>query len=238
MSGRWFLAVHVRANGPAAPGVALRYACGMNPRTIYLASASPRRSALLRQIFVPHQILIPNIDESRRPGEAPGDYVVRLACEKARRTWERLKPEERRPVLAADTTVALGGEIFGKPADRAEGVAMLQRLAGGSHQVYTAVAVCCADGLHHALSVSEVGFRELSAAECQAYWNSGEPQDKAGGYAVQGLAAAFITRLCGSYSGVMGLPLAETAQLLARVGWSLHAALDQVENDDKNGERA
>ncbi len=193
-------------------------------QAIYLASASPRRSALLRQIFVPHQILIPNVDESRLAGESPSDYVVRLARAKAQRIWERLKPEERRPVLAADTTVALGDEIFGKPADRAEGTAMLQRLAGGTHQVYTAIALAYAEGMEQALSVSEVSFRKLSATECQAYWNSGEPQDKAGGYAVQGLAASFITRLSGSYSGVMGLPLAETAQLLALVGWSLDAA--------------
>jgi len=195
-------------------------------QSIYLASASPRRSALLRQIFVPHQILIPNIDESRLAGEMPADYVVRLARAKAQRIWDRLKPEERKPVLAADTTVALGDDIFGKPADRFEGVAMLQRLAGRGHQVYTAIAVAHTGDIDHALSISEVEFRRLSVAECQAYWNSGEPQDKAGGYAVQGLAAAFITRIAGSYSGVMGLPLAETAQLLAAVGWSLGAALD------------
>lgn len=209
----------------------------MKLQAIYLASASPRRSALLRQIFVPHQILIPNVDESRLPAESPADYVVRLARAKAQRIRDRLKPEEYKPVLAADTTVALGEDIFGKPADRTEGMAMLQRLAGRTHQVYTAVALAHADGLEHALSVSDVTFRSLSAAECQAYWNSGEPQDKAGGYAVQGLAAAFITGLSGSYSGVMGLPLAETAQLLARVGWSLNAALDEVEND-ANGEQA
>ncbi|MGC3979980.1 MAG: Maf family protein [Steroidobacteraceae bacterium] len=206
-------------------------------QSIYLASASPRRSALLRQIFVPHQILIPNVDESRLPGEPPADYVVRLACAKAQRIWERLKPEERRPVLAADTAVVLGSdadaEIFGKPADRAAGVAMLQKLAGRRHHVYTGVAVCHERGLQHTLSVTEVGFRPLSAAECQAYWNSGEPQDKAGGYAVQGLAAAFITHINGSYSGVMGLPLAETAGLLANVGWSLGAALDEDEISDE-----
>lgn len=217
---------------------ALRYACKMNLQAIYLASASPRRSALLRQIFVPHQILVANIDESHRPGESPAEYVVRLARAKAQRIWERLKPEERKPVLAADTTVALDQEIFGKPADRAEGVAMLQCLAGRSHQVYTAVALAHGSGLEHALSVSEVSFRSLSAAECQAYWNSGEPQDKAGGYAVQGLAAAFITKLSGSYSGVMGLPLAETAQLLSRVGWSLNAALDEVGSEGSNGGQA
>lgn len=210
----------------------LRSVCLRGMQAIYLASASPRRSALLRQIFVPHQILIPNIDESRLAGENPADYVVRLARAKAQRIWDRLKPDERKPVLAADTTVALGDEIFGKPANRAEGTAMLQRLSGRTHQVYTAIAVAHVDGVAHALSVSEVSFRTLSQAECQAYWNSGEPQDKAGGYAVQGLAAAFITRLSGSYSGVMGLPLAETAQLLTRVGWSLGAALGEDAGED------
>ena len=110
----------------------------MKLQAIYLASASPRRSALLRQIFVPHQILIPNVDESRLPAESPVDYVVRLARAKAQRIWSRLKPEEIKPVLAADTTVALGEEIFGKPEDRTEGMTMLQRLAGRTHQVYTA----------------------------------------------------------------------------------------------------
>jgi septum formation protein len=197
-------------------------------QAIYLASASPRRSALLRQIFVPHQILIPNIDESRLPGETPADYVVRLARAKAQRIWIRLKPEEQKPVLAADTTVALGDDIFGKPTDRAEGLAMLQRLAGRRHHVYTAIALAHEERIEHALSISEVEFRSLSEAECQAYWDSGEPQDKAGGYAVQGLAAAFITRITGSYSGVMGLPLAETTRLLAAVGWTLDAALAET----------
>lgn len=196
-------------------------------QAIYLASASPRRSALLRQICVPHQILIPSIDESRLPDETPADYVVRLARAKAERIWSRLKPEERRPVLAADTTVALGNDIFGKPADRAEGVAMLQRLAGRTHQVYTGIAVAHDERIQHALSVSEVEFKALSAADCQAYWNSGEPQDKAGGYAVQGLAAAFIARISGSYTGVMGLPLAETTQLLSELGWSLTAVTEE-----------
>lgn len=194
---------------------------------IYLASASPRRSALLRQIFVPHQILIPNIDESELPDEPPGDYVQRIARAKAERIWSRLDSEQLRPVLAADTTVALGKEMFGKPRDRADGLAMLRRLSGRTHQVYTAVALCHANGTIDALSVSDVTFRDLSESDCQAYWNSGEPHDKAGGYAVQGLAAAFITRIGGSYSGVMGLPLAETAQLLRVVGWSLQTALDE-----------
>ncbi len=211
----------------------------MTMQPIYLASASPRRSALLRQIFVPHQILIPDIDESRLPGETPAEYVVRLACAKAQRVWDRLNPEERRPVLAADTTVALEDEIFGKPHDRADGVAMLQQLSGRTHQVYTAVAVFHAGGLQHALSVSEVTMRTLSVAECLAYWNSGEPQDKAGGYAVQGLAATFISQLRGSYSGVMGLPLAETSQLLSLLGWSLRQASDEpIDEEAYKGESA
>jgi septum formation protein len=216
----------------------LRYACGMKIQPIYLASASPRRSALLRQIFVPHQILIPNVDESRLMDEAPADYVVRLARAKAQRIWDRLKPQERRPVLAADTTVALGNDICGKPSDRAHGMTMLQQLSGRVHQVFTAVALCHDAGLDHALSISDVTFRNLSAADCQDYWNSGEPQDKAGGYAVQGLAASFITQLNGSYTGVMGLPLAETTQLLARIGWSLKAALDDDAEATVNGVQA
>jgi len=194
---------------------------------IYLASASPRRSALLRQLFVPHEIRIPNIDESRLPDESPAEYVRRLARAKAERIWSRLDDDERRPVLAADTTVALGDEIFGKPTDRAEGMAMLQRLSGRTHQVYTAVAVRHKGGLLDAVSASAVTFAELTADDCAAYWETGEPHDKAGGYAVQGLAAAFICELRGSYSGVMGLPLFETSRLLRELGWSLHAALDE-----------
>ena len=208
----------------------------MKMQPIYLASASPRRSALLRQIFVPHQILIPDIDETRLPEEAPADYVVRLARAKAHRVWEQLEGGEVRPVLAADTTVALGEMIFGKPRDRAEGVAMVQQLSGRVHQVFTGIAVCHAGQLQHALSVSEVTFRAMTLAECQAYWESGEPQDKAGGYAVQGLAAAFISEIKGSYSGVMGLPLYETAQLLAGLGWSLGQALDDIESEYELGE--
>lgn len=195
-------------------------------RPILLASASPRRSALLRQIFVPHEIRIANIDESRLANETPGQYVTRLACAKAERIWNRLEGDDLRPVLGADTTVALGEDIFGKPTNRDECIAMLQRLSGVTHQVYTAVALCHAGQTTQRLSVSEVTFRTLSPGECTAYWNSSEPMDKAGSYAVQGLAAAFITAINGSYSGVMGLPLAETAALLTRAGWSLELAAD------------
>ncbi|HEX2583746.1 MAG TPA: Maf family protein [Steroidobacteraceae bacterium] len=195
-------------------------------RPILLASASPRRSALLRQIFMPHEIRIANIDESRLAGESPADYVTRLSRAKAERIWNRLNGDDVRPVLGADTTVALGDEIFSKPRDRDDGIAMLQRLSGVTHQVYTAVALCHAGTTTHRLSVSQVSFKPLSLEECAIYWNSGEPADKAGGYAVQGLAASFITNINGSYSGVMGLPLAETSELLSSIGWSLRLGLD------------
>jgi septum formation protein len=195
-------------------------------RPILLASASPRRSALLRQIFMPHEIRIANIDESRLAGESPADYVTRLSRAKAERIWNRLNGDDVRPVLGADTTVALGDEIFSKPRDRDDGIAMLQRLSGVTHQVYTAVALCHAATTTHRLSVSQVSFKPLSLEECAIYWNSGEPADKAGGYAVQGLAASFITNINGSYSGVMGLPLAETSELLSSIGWSLRLGLD------------
>jgi septum formation protein len=182
---------------------------------IYLASASPRRSALLTQIGVAHHVRPVDIDESLRSGEPPADYVVRLARTKADTLWNRLAAAERLPVLGSDTTVALDEDILGKPAGRDDGVAMLQRLSGRTHQVYTGVALRAEAGLESRLSVSEVTFRELSAAEAEAYWSTGEPADKAGGYAVQGRAAVFIERIAGSYSGIMGLPLFETAALLS-----------------------
>jgi septum formation protein len=186
---------------------------------IYLASASPRRSQLLDQIGVRHQVRPATIDESPGPGEAPAAYVQRLARGKAEALWANLGPGERWAVLGADTTVAIDKAMLGKPATKAEGIAMLQRLSGRTHQVYTAVALKTAAGCDSRVSVSDVTFRPLSAAECEAYWQTAEPLDKAGGYAVQGRAAVFITRIAGSYSGIMGLPLAETAELLATIGW-------------------
>jgi septum formation protein len=182
---------------------------------VCLASASPRRQELLSQIGVPHSVTSANIDEAILPGEGPRDYVVRLAREKAlsvRRAGQQL------PVLAADTTVVLEGEVFGKPADRAQGIRFLRRLSGLSHEVLTAVALATSQGVGERLSVSTVRFREILQEECEAYWNTGEPRDKAGGYAVQGLGAVFIESLSGSYSGVMGLPLFETAELLRAAG--------------------
>jgi septum formation protein len=182
---------------------------------ILLASASPRRSELLRQIGVAHAVRPVDVDESVRPGEAPSAYVLRLAEAKAAALWDRLAEGERHPVLAADTTVALEGEIFGKPADASEARAMLGRLSGRTHEVHTAVALRHAGGAGARLSTSQVSLRELDPAEIDAYWSTGEPADKAGGYAVQGRAAVFIRHIAGSYSGVMGLPLYETWELLA-----------------------
>lgn len=193
----------------------------MTQALLILASASPRRSQLLSQIRVAHRVQPAQIDESPLPGEAPVDYVRRLAAGKARTLWQQPASDERLPVLGADTTVALGEIMFGKPRDRDEGLHMLEQLAGRTHRVYTAVSLCWAGGAETRVNVSEVSFRPLSLREREAYWASGEPQDKAGGYAVQGLAAAFITHLSGSYSGVMGLPLAETAELLRAIGWSI-----------------
>lgn len=202
---------------------------------LYLASASPRRSQLLHQIQAPHEVVPVDVDESRHAGEPPAAYVQRLAVLKARTLWERLGSGERFPVLGADTTVALGDEIFGKPAGRDDGVGMLCRLSGTTHQVFTAVALQSLRGCEVRLSVSDVTFGMLSEHDCAAYWETGEPLGKAGGYAVQGRAAAFITRISGSYSGIMGLPLAETAELLAAAGWrpnsNLNLNLDQNKRD-------
>jgi septum formation protein len=183
--------------------------------TVCLASVSPRRRELLEQIGVPHIVVGADIDETTVAGEAPHDYVLRMARQKALTVRQR---GERLPVLAADTTVVLDDVIYGKPRDREEGLAMLGRLSGRTHEVLTAVAVADPRGVELRLSRSTVSFRTLSSQECAAYWETGEPRDKAGGYAVQGAAAVFIESLSGSYSGVMGLPLFETAELLRAAG--------------------
>jgi septum formation protein len=182
---------------------------------VCLASISPRRRELLTQIGVPHIVTGAHIDETAFPGEAPREYVMRMARQKALTVWEG---GEKLPVLAADTTVVLDDVIYGKPRDRADGIAMLGRLSGRTHEVLTAVAVAHSRGVALRLNVSSVSFRELTLEECTAYWETGEPHDKAGGYAVQGAAAVFIESLSGSYSGVMGLPLYETAELLRAAG--------------------
>jgi septum formation protein len=182
---------------------------------VCLASISARRRALLAQIGVPHVVSAADIDEALLYGEPAADYVVRMARAKALAVRER---GMALPVLAADTTVVVDERVCGKPADEAAGLAMLERLSGRTHQVLTAVALAAHGTVNFRLSASEVRLRRLSRAECAAYWHTGEPQDKAGGYAVQGRAAVFIEHLSGSYSGVMGLPLFETAELLRAAG--------------------
>ena len=185
---------------------------------IYLASGSPRRRELLHQIGVPFRVVETAVDEAVLPGEAPASYVARLATAKAGEGWARSGAAGKAPVLAADTAVVLDECILGKPADREDAERMLRRLSGRTHAVLTAVALRTADGLESRISRSEVTFRTLTAGEAWAYWETGEPADKAGGYAIQGRAAAFISDLHGSYSGVMGLPLYETAEMLSGAG--------------------
>ncbi len=180
-----------------------------------LASASPRRRELLTQIGIPHAVQGADIDEAVQAGETPADYVVRMACAKASAVRAR---GGTLPVLAADTTVVIDGAILAKPQDRGDALAMLGRLSGRTHQVLTAVALATAAGVAFRLSTSEVRMRRLTPRECAAYWDTGEPRDKAGGYAIQGRGALFIEHLSGSYSGVMGLPLFETGELLAAAG--------------------
>ncbi|HTO44282.1 MAG TPA: Maf family protein [Burkholderiales bacterium] len=197
-------------------------------RHIYLASRSSRRRELLKQIGVSFEVLLlregpqraADFDETPLAGEAPGDYVVRVAGAKAEAGWARLGQRRlmRFPVLSADTTVALDGKILSKPADREEATAFLRELSGKAHQVHSAVAVKFDHRLEIALSTTEVAFRELDEQEIRQYVVSGEPQDKAGAYAIQGRAAVFVRSISGSYSGVMGLPLYETSQLLAKFG--------------------
>lgn len=201
----------------------------MTPRSskIYLASRSPRRRELLKQIGVPFDLLLfresgargADLDEAVLAGERAEDYVQRVCREKAATAW--LRVVERRlpwqPVLAADTTVVLDGQILGKPEDSRHAERMLATLSGHEHRVLSAVVVQYQDRVESTLSESFVRFRDLNAAEISRYVVSGEPMDKAGAYAIQGRAAVFISQLRGSYSGVVGLPLFETAKLLERL---------------------
>ena len=196
---------------------------------IYLASRSPRRRELLLQIGVRFEPLLfregqrqdEDTDEAVRAGEQPDDYVRRVTRLKAEAAWKRVvmrRGLQRKPVLAADTTVALGGEILGKPVDRADADRILRTLSGTQHRVLTAVAVAFEARLELTVSESLVTFAILDEARIAAYVESGEPFDKAGAYAIQGRAGAFVSRLEGSYTGVMGLPLHETAELLRKFG--------------------
>ncbi len=201
-----------------------------NPR-IYLASRSPRRRELLTQIGVPFDIIefreAPRadieLDETPHAGEAPIDYVQRVAQAKAQHGWHivdwRKLPHQ--PVLAADTTLEFDGEIIGKPSSHEDAKHILQRLSGQSHRVLTAISVTYEGHIESQLSLSEVRFSVLDEAEIQRYIASGEPMDKAGAYGIQGSAALFVEHLIGSYTGVMGLPLYETGKLLKRFNFPL-----------------
>jgi septum formation protein len=181
---------------------------------VYLASQSPRRRALLDQIGVAFEVLAVEVDETPGPAEPARDLVQRLALAKARAGLASLAPDDRTPVLGADTEVVVDGEVLGKPRDEEDAAAMLARLSGRSHEVLSAVALVSPGREAVRLSATTVWFRDTDAAERAAYCASGEPLDKAGAYAIQGLAAVFVERIDGSYSGVMGLPLYETAELL------------------------
>jgi septum formation protein len=186
---------------------------------IYLASASPRREELLRQLGVPFKAQPATTPEERLPQEPPADYVRRTARAKAAAVWASPAVQAHpRPVLAADTAVVVDDTVFGKPADTAQALEMLEALSGRSHVVLTAVALHAEGAAQELLSKSEVRFRATTHDERLAYCATGEPLDKAGAYAIQGHGAVFIERLEGSYSGVVGLPLLETATLLGRFG--------------------
>ncbi|AZN37369.1 Maf family protein [Iodobacter ciconiae] len=185
---------------------------------LYLASASPRRQELLAQIGVCFERISAPIDEIPFPNEAARDYVLRLAKAKAEAGWQVMLAHGKSPlpVLAADTTVVLDGQILGKPLDTSDAIGMLERLSGRSHDVFTSLGLRTASGTEVVLSISTVTFMPLSPAQIFAYVASGEPMDKAGSYGIQGMAGMFISELQGSFSGVMGLPLHDTAALLAR----------------------
>jgi len=193
---------------------------------LYLASQSPRRSELLTQIGISFSLLSVDIDEVPKHNENAEDYVIRLAKEKAAAGWNAVK-QEIKPVLGSDTAVVINGEILGKPENKDDAKRMLNLLSGKTHQVMTAVALAMSSEnpqqpeLNCVISVSDVTFKLLSDSEIERYVATDESDDKAGSYAIQGLAAAFITHLSGSYSGVMGLPLYETVELLNKKGISV-----------------
>ncbi len=190
---------------------------------LYLASASPRRRELLAQIGLRVGVVPPSVEEHLLDNESPENYVQRLALEKAQAGLLIVAANRQRPVLGADTAVVVDNRILGKPEDEAEALMMLRQLSGRTHRVLSAVAVVGKDNLGQdrvevCMNQSRVRFRRIDEQECLAYWHTGEPADKAGAYGIQGLAAVFIAHLEGSYSGVMGLPLLETSELLYRFG--------------------
>lgn len=200
-------------------------------KSIYLASRSPRRRELLKQIGVPFELLLlrqdlrrgVDVDETPLPDESPGVYALRIASTKATTGMHQIAQRglPLKPVLAADTSVVFDEQLIGKPEDAEHAARILRTLSGREHQVITAIAVALRDQVETQISVSSVWFRELADAEIRRYVSSGEPGDKAGAYAIQGRAGAFVARISGSYSGIVGLPLAETVDLLARFNISM-----------------
>lgn len=190
----------------------------MRTREVLLASASPRRQELLRQIGVSFRVVNHALDEVRRANEAPRKFVARMAREKACSVLMATPADQAPVVLGADTIVVCGREVLGKPAGKSDALRMLAMLSGRQHRVYSAVAVATRECTRMALSATTVYFREIGRAEAERYWRSGEPRDKAGAYAIQGLGGVFVSRMRGSYTGVVGLPVYETAALLAQAG--------------------
>jgi len=198
----------------------------ISDKRIYLASRSPRRRDLLKQIGVPFELLLlredlrrgADVDETPLAEESPGVYVLRVASAKAAMAVRQIayRGLPQKPVLSADTTVVFDGQIVGKPVDAEDAARILRTLSGREHQVLTAVAVALREQIEAQISVSSVSFRELSDAEIRSYVATGEPLDKAGAYAIQGRGGVLVTRMTGSYSGIMGLPLAETVELLQK----------------------
>lgn len=185
-----------------------------DPISFYLASASPRRRELLASLNYPFAVLLADTDESSLPGETPEQLVVRLAEQKASMGMKHARL--KRPVLGADTIVVIDDEILGKPEGKFDSLRMLEKLSGRAHRVMTAVAVASDCGCRSVLVITEVMMRSISLQERLDYWMSGEPVDKAGSYAIQGIGGKFVTRIHGSYSAVVGLPLVETDELLKR----------------------
>lgn len=190
----------------------------MSRPRLLLASSSPRRREILAALGLDFQVRGFDVDETPLGEEDAADMVVRLAADKA-----RAGTALGSVVLAADTAVVLDGEIFGKPIDRDDALGMLERLSGREHEVLTGVAVCAAGNIETALSRTRVRFRDVGRGEALSYWRSGEPADKAGAYGIQGLGGVFVSNIEGSYTGVVGLPVFETARLLARAGISITA---------------
>lgn len=197
----------------------------MKKQQIFLASQSPRRRTLIEQLGVSYRTITVAVDEQHLIGESPSDYVARLALQKARAGWQQIAAQGI-PVVGADTCIVLNGKIVGKPVDKAHGIALLKQYSGNTHTVISGVAIVgCADSNPDSplleqvrVNSSDVTFRRLADEECEKYWETGEPLGKAGGYAIQGKAAAFIKSIEGSYSGIMGLPLYEFSELISAFG--------------------